>query len=72
MTSKNLTEAAIERLPRSPTGRRKEVSDMQKGLFLVVYPSGMKSWVVVYRMPDKNGYLTAGAKATIGQWPDVG
>ena len=57
-----LTAIAVENA--KPGGGRREISD-GRGLFLVVQPSGGKSWAVRYRFNGKP------AKLTLGKWPQV-
>jgi hypothetical protein len=45
--AKTLTVIAVKN--ERPGNKRKEVSDGGTGLYLVVQPSGAKSWVVRYR-----------------------
>jgi integrase len=45
---------------------RRELSDHGNGLFLVIQPSGHKSWACRYRRPDGSP-----AKLTFGAWPAV-
>jgi integrase len=60
-----LTDLQIEKLAR-PTGRREIPDGKIGGLYLVVQPSGAKSWALRYR--------TAGTpkKFTIGPYPSIG
>jgi integrase len=60
-----LTDLQIEKLAR-PTGRREIPDGKIGGLYLVVQPSGAKSWALRYR--------AAGApkKFTIGPYPSIG
>lgn len=56
--AKKLSVAAIEKLKADPAKRR-EVPDAGKpGLYLVVQPSGRKSWAVRYRLRGRTGKLT--------------
>ena len=49
-----LTAKAIERL--QPTCSRREVADgLVVGLYLVILPSGMKSWALRYRSQGGRG-----------------
>jgi integrase len=60
-----LTDIQIERLPKPDT--RREVPDGKiTGLYLVVQPSGAKSWALRYRVAG------APKKFTIGSYPAVG
>jgi integrase len=50
---KNLTVAVIERI--KPAFQRQEIADAgAKGLYLIVQPSGSKSWAMRFRKPDGN------------------
>ncbi len=61
-----LTDVAIQKLP-TPTAARREVPDGKvTGLYLVLQPSGAKSWALRYRA---NGIPR---KLTIGPYPAVG
>ena len=68
MPKKHLTDAAVERYARPPQGRT-EISDSEAGLFLWVTAGGMKSWAVIYRLPDMDGKRTARRKTVIGRHP---
>jgi integrase len=58
--SKVLTSAAVERY--RPTRQRREIRDGgAQGLFLVIQPSGAKSWAMRFRRPDGSP-----AKLTLG------
>jgi integrase len=60
--AKVLTAAAIEKF--KPTAGRQEIPDARmQGLYLVVQPSGAKSWAVRYRLNGKP------AKFTLGKYP---
>lgn len=64
--AKSLTAAAVEKLKADP-GKRLEIPDgLLPGLFLVVQPSGRKSWAVRYRAHAKP------VKFTIGAYPAFG
>lgn len=59
--SKILTTAAVERIKPDPV-RRLEIPDAGlPGVYLVVQPSGAKSWAVRYRAAGKPKKLTLGA-----------
>jgi integrase len=61
---KALTATAIE--AAKPGASRREISDGgQDGLFLVVQPTGSKSWAVRYRAEGKP------VKLTLGTWPGM-
>lgn len=62
----DLTALAIEKA--KPADARREIPDGKiRGLFLVVQPSGKKSWAFRYRRrPDG-----APRKLTIGPWPEI-
>lgn len=56
--AKMLTDKAVEKLKTDPTKRR-EIPDAGKpGLYLIVQPSGRKSWAVRYRHRGKTAKLT--------------
>jgi integrase len=59
-----LTTIAIEKLP-IPAKRREVPDEKITGLYLVVQPSGAKSWALRYRFSGKP------AKLTIGGYPEV-
>lgn len=59
-----LTDVAIRTLPK-PTARREVPDGKISGLFLVVQPSGAKSWAVRYRIGG------APKKLTIGPYPSI-
>jgi hypothetical protein len=59
--TRKLTAKAIENLKPGP--QRREVSDGGSGLFLVLQPSGHKSWAVRYRFEGRS------TKLTLGGWP---
>jgi hypothetical protein len=57
--SKALTDIAVRKA--KPRATRFEISDAaQRGLKLVVFPSGAKSWVVRYRFGGRKRKLTLG------------
>jgi integrase len=65
MSRKLFTDLSVERL-KAPS-RRKEIPDAgMPHLYLVVQPSGLKSWAVRYR------YGGRPRKLTVGQFPGVG
>ena len=58
--SKALTDASVRKLKGEAT--RREVRDgMAQGLYLVIQPSGAKSWALRFRRPDGSP-----AKLTLG------
>lgn len=60
--AKALTVVGIEKL--QPTETRREIPDgLLRGLFLILQPSGSKSWAVRYRIAGRT------RKATIGSFP---
>jgi hypothetical protein len=59
-----LTTIAIEKLP-IPAKRREVPDEKITGLYLVIQPSGAKSWALRYRFGGKP------AKLTIGPFPTV-
>jgi len=63
--AKVLTAAAVEKI--KPTDKRVEIGDAgMPGLWLIVQPSGVKSWAVRYRRAGVS------VKLTIGPWPAFG
>lgn len=72
MAPKNLTKSSVDRIAKPAKGRT-EVSDVEKGLFLHVRSTGVKSWVVVYRVADivNGGMRGARVKHSIGNYPVV-
>ena len=64
--AKAFTTKGIEAL-KPDSAKRIEVSDAScRGLFIVVQPSGAKSWALRYRFGGKP------AKLTLGRWPAMG
>jgi hypothetical protein len=62
---KAFTKIYVENI--KPTGSRREVPDPAlSGLYLVVQPSGAKSWAVRFRLNGKS------SKLTLGKYPDMG
>jgi integrase len=59
--TRKLTAKAIENLRPGP--QRREISDGGSGLWLVLQPSGAKSWAVRYRFAGRP------TKLTLGGWP---
>ena len=64
--AKNLTTLSVERQKPDPTKRLEIPDGLTAGLYLVVQPSGAKSWAVRYRRHDKP------KKLTLGKWPAIG
>ncbi len=63
--AKALTSKAVEKMQHDPE-RRLEVPDgLLPGLYLVVQPSGAKSWAVRFRANGKT------AKVTLGRFPEI-
>jgi hypothetical protein len=56
-----LTDAAVKKYP--PSKKRREIRDsLAQGLYLVIQPSGSRSWAMRFRRPDGSpGKLTLGA-----------
>ncbi|MEP7315952.1 MAG: integrase arm-type DNA-binding domain-containing protein, partial [Sphingomicrobium sp.] len=71
MAKVHLTDTAVERYRRPQTGRR-EISDSEPGLFLWVSANGIKSWVLIYRLPSSEGKRTVRKKKVVGQHPEMG
>jgi integrase len=61
--AKKLTAKTIENL--KPGSQRREISDGGSGLYLVMQPSGARSWAVRYRYDGRP------AKLTLGGWPTL-
>jgi integrase len=61
--AKKLTAKAIENFKPGP--QRREISDGGSGLFLVLQPSGHRSWALRYR------YGGRPTKLTLGRWPTL-
>jgi integrase len=60
-----LTDAAVDKI--KPTDKRQEIPDaLTVGLYLVVQPTGRKSWQVRYRTP------TVQRRMTLGRYPLIG
>ncbi len=63
--AKALTAQSVERLKAEPT-RRLEIPDgLLPGLYLVIQPSGVKSWAVRYRSAGAPRKLTLGSYPTL-------
>jgi integrase len=62
--AKRLTSLGVENV--RPGAVRREISDGGSGLWLIVQPSGSKSWALRYR--DGNGRP---CKLTLGSWPAI-
>ena len=58
--AKQLTDAAVSKY--QPTAKRRRIKDaLAKSLYLVIEPSGHKSWQMRFRRPDgKPGKITLG------------
>jgi integrase len=67
MPAKVLTDAAVARL--KPGSKRREIPDARAaGLYLVIHPSGARSWALRFRRPNgKNAKLTMGPACFSGQ-----
>ncbi len=63
--SKALTAKAVEKFQPDPERRREVPDGLLPGLYLVVQPSGAKSWAVRYRANGKP------AKLTLGRFPAI-
>ena len=66
MTKTKLTAAAVEKIKPDPHKRREIADGLLAGFYLVVQPSGAKSWAVRYRHGGKT------RKHTIGTYPAFG
>jgi integrase len=58
--AKALTVASIDRLKADPHSRREIPDGLLPGLYLLIQPSGAKSWAVRYRHAGKTRKLTMG------------
>src|SRR5262249_6370577 len=72
-----LTQAAVERL-KPTVGRRRFVRDAaSRSLYLVIHPTGQRSWLMRFRRPDGRvanlvlGPVDASRRGTTGQ-PEIG
>jgi hypothetical protein len=67
MPAKVLTDAAVRRF--KPSSKRREIPDARAaGLYLVIHPSGARSWALRFRRPDhRNAKLTLGPACFSGQ-----
>src|ERR1700675_1723898 len=63
-----LTDQQIRRMPNPPI--RVEKSDKNSGLYLIVQPSGAKSWAIRYRV-ERDGKLVQ-TRTTLGHYPGLG
>ncbi|MBR0695273.1 site-specific integrase [Bradyrhizobium lablabi] len=63
--AKTLTAAAVEKLKPDPEKRREVPDKGQPGLYLVIQPSGWRSWAARYRLNGRP------RKTTIGPWPRI-
>jgi integrase len=66
MAKRALTAKTIEALKAHPTKRREVPDAALPGLYLVIQPSGAKSWALRYRLAGRP------AKLTLGRWPMMG
>jgi len=66
MSAKKLTRAAIERVKPNPNKRREIPDGLVPGLYLILQPSGKKSWAVRYRAYGKPKKLTLGPYPVLG------
>ena len=61
--AKKLTAATVRQVRPDPRGGRREIPDGgMRGLSLLIYPSGARSWIMRFRRPDGRP-----AKLTLGQ-----
>lgn len=61
-----LTTKAVENLKADPLKRVEVPDPALAGLYLIIQPSGVKSWALRYRLAGKP------AKLTLGRWPCMG
>lgn len=64
--AKALTPKTVENLKPDPDKRIEKPDPALAGLYLIVQPSGSKSWALRYRFDGKP------AKLTLGRWPAMG
>ncbi|MFT6088332.1 tyrosine-type recombinase/integrase [Sulfitobacter sp.] len=64
--AKALTTKGVDALKPDPTRRVEMPDPALSGLYLVIQPSGAKSWALRYRWAGKP------AKLTLGRWPLIG
>ena len=64
--AKALTAKAVEKQQPDPDRRREIPDGLLPGLYLVVQPTGAKSWAVRFRANGRT------AKVTLGRWPGLG
>jgi integrase len=64
--TKALTPKAVEAAKPDPEKRIEKADPALSGLYLVIQPSGAKSWALRYRFDGKP------AKLTLGRWPIMG
>ena len=64
--AKALTTKAVEAMKPDPNNRSEIPDAALAGLYLVIQPSGAKSWALRYRFGGKP------AKLTLGRWPLMG
>jgi integrase len=64
--AKALTAAVVEKAKANPDKRREIPDGLLAGLYLIVQPSGSKSWAVRYRRGTKS------RKHTLGPYPTLG
>lgn len=65
MSKSVLTATAVDRLKPDPSKRLEIPDGKTDGLYLVVQPSGRKSWALRYRNGDRT------RKLTLGRYPDL-
>lgn len=64
--AKTLTPKGVEALQPDPTRRIEKPDPGLSGLYLVIQPTGAKSWALRYRFAGKT------TKLTLGRWPIMG
>ena len=64
--AKALTTISIEAIKADPAKRIEKPDPALAGLYLIIQPSGAKSWALRYRFGGKP------AKMTLGRWPAMG
>ncbi|KAA9009696.1 tyrosine-type recombinase/integrase [Histidinibacterium aquaticum] len=66
MASKRFTAKGVEHMKPDPDKRREVPDPALPGLYLIIQPSGAKSWALRYRHSGKP------KKMTLGRWPVMG
>ena len=69
---KILTAQAVTRMKASGSLPREVADAAAPGLYLVIYPSGKKSWALRFRRPDRRtAKLVLGSVNAVGDGPAI-